>query len=54
MVEVKCPACGHMMGIHAESIFVGMEILCRECEAILAVKKTDPLVLTEIDLDDDS
>ena len=52
MVEAKCPACGQMLMIHVESVSVGMEILCRECDSILAVDKVDPLVLTEIDLDD--
>jgi DNA-directed RNA polymerase subunit RPC12/RpoP len=52
MIEAKCPACGQTMMIHIESVSVGMEILCRECGSILAVDKVEPLVLTEIDLDD--
>lgn len=51
MIEFRCPACGQMTTIRAESVSVGMEILCRECGSILAVDKVDPLVLTELNLD---
>lgn len=54
MIETKCPACGQMTTLHTESVSVGVEILCRECGAILSVEKINPLVLTEIELDDDS
>ena len=53
MIEVKCPACGQMTSIHAESVSIGVELLCRECGSILAVERINPLVLTEIVLDDD-
>jgi ribosomal protein S27E len=53
MIEVKCPACGQMTSIHAESVSIGVELLCRECGSILAVERVNPLVLAEIVLDDD-
>ena len=52
MIEAKCPACGQMLLLHIESASVGMEILCRECGSILAVDNVEPLILSEIDLDD--
>lgn len=53
MIEVKCPACGQQTSIHAESMSVGMEVLCRECGSILCVEKVNPLVLAEIVLSDE-
>jgi DNA-directed RNA polymerase subunit RPC12/RpoP len=52
MIEFRCPACGQKTTIQPESLSVGMEIVCRECDSILAVEKVEPLVLAEIDLDD--
>lgn len=52
MIESKCPACSQVTTIHGESIAIGAEILCRECCAILVIDKVEPLVLTELELDD--
>lgn len=54
MIEVKCPACRQTTTLHTESVAVGVEIMCRECGAILAVEKVNPVVLAEIELEDDS
>jgi len=53
MIDVRCPACGQMTSIHSESVSMGVEVICRECGAILAVAKVRPLVLTETDPEDD-
>jgi hypothetical protein len=42
-----------MTTIHSERLTVGMEILCKECGSILAVDRIEPLLLTELDLDDE-
>ena len=53
MIDFKCPACGQATAIHEESVGVGAEILCRECGAILTIDTVEPLVVTELDLDDE-
>ncbi len=54
MIDARCPVCGQMTSIHPESVSIGVEVICRECEAILVVEKVRPLVLTEIDPEDDA
>ena len=48
----QCPACLQMTALREESVVVGTEILCRECGAILAVERTRPLTLLEIEPDE--
>lgn len=48
----RCPCCRQMTSLREESIVIGTEILCRECGAILAVERTAPLTLLEIELED--
>jgi len=51
-VEAVCPSCRQSFTIHRESIAIGAEILCRECGALLAVERREPLTLIEIDPED--
>jgi len=53
MIDVRCPACGQMTSIHSESVAVGMEVICRQCGAILSVETVHPVVLAAIDFEED-
>lgn len=48
-VEAVCPFCRQSFTIHRESIAIGVEILCRECGALLSVERREPLSLVEVD-----
>lgn len=48
-VEAACPCCRQSFAIHRESIAIGAEVLCRECGALLAVERREPLSLVEVE-----
>ena len=48
-VEAVCPSCLQSFTIHRESIAIGAEVLCRECGALLAVARREPLSLVEVE-----
>jgi len=48
-VEAVCPSCLQSFAIHRESIAIGAEVLCRECGALLAVERREPLSLVEVE-----
>ncbi len=48
-VDAVCPSCRQAFTIHRESIAIGAEVLCRECGALLAVERREPLSLVEIE-----
>jgi DNA-directed RNA polymerase subunit RPC12/RpoP len=52
MIDAVCPSCGQAIRVHHESIAIGAEILCPECDALLGVERRDPLSLVEVDPDD--
>lgn len=48
-IETVCPSCLRRFTIQQESVAIGAEILCRECGALLAVERREPLTLVEVD-----
>lgn len=50
--SAQCPACLRTTELHAESVRLGAEVLCRECSAILRIESTNPLILVEIEEED--
>jgi len=52
VTSVRCPACLQNTTLHAESIRIGTEVLCRECSAILRIDGTNPLTLSEVEEED--
>ncbi len=48
-VDAVCPSCRQSFTIHRESIAIGAEVLCRECGALLAVERREPLSLVEVE-----
>ena len=44
-VEIaRCPDCGEKIRLHGK-IYVGREIVCPDCDAILEIVDTDPVEL---------
>jgi ribosomal protein S27E len=52
VTSARCPVCLQNTTLHAESIRVGTEVLCRECSAVLRVEATSPLTLSEVEEED--
>lgn len=51
-VDAVCPSCRQSFAIHRESVAIGAEVLCRECGALLAVERREPLRLVEVEPED--
>jgi len=52
IVSGVCPVCRSKTRLHAESLGIGVDVLCSECSAILRVVGAHPLTLTEVEEDD--
>ena len=52
LVFTRCPVCRQTTELHSESIYVGAEVLCHVCSAILRVEEISPLRVIEIEDDE--
>ena len=48
----RCPDCGERVRLEGR-VYIGKEVVCRECDAVLEVIDTEPIELDWAGYDDD-